>query len=355
MMKRFIVVTITVLLIGALILCSCGGQPAPAGTADTSETIELKCAFHLPAPSFPVKGPIKAWAKKIEEESGGRVKITLYPNAALVKMRDEYNAVETGLVDMVVFTPAITPGLFPRCELVMLPKLFPTAEVAGNVFHELIEKYCVDTELKNTKFLWVLTFPPMNLHGTEQVYTLEEFKGKKIRTEGKVESWTVEALGATGLNMDTMEIFTSVERGLIDEFFFLWEGVLVFGFTEITQYRTKCDMFARGFPCVMNRDSWNSLPPDIQEIFTKNSGQAMSTKAGAEFDIANAESMALVADFDKEVGNPAIHTLSEDENARWLEAVSPVIEQWASEGEAEGIPARAMLDDAHDLIAKYSK
>jgi len=347
-MKKFVVITMTVLLIGALILCGCAG-PAPA------ETIELKCAFHMPAPSFPIKGPVTSWAKKIEEESGGRVKITLYPNAALVKMRDEYNAVETGLVDMVIFTPAITPGLFPRSELVMLPKLFPTAEVAGQVFHELLEKYAVDTELKSTKFLWVLTFPPMNLHGTKQINTLEEFKGKKIRTEGKVESWTVEGLGATGLNMDTMEIFTSVERGLIDGFFFLWEGVLVFGFTEITQYRTKCDMFARGFPCVMNMDVWNGLPPDIQEIFTRNSGAAMSAKAGAEFDKANAESMALVEDYDKQVGNPPVNILSADENARWVEAVSPVIERWVSEGEAEGVPARAMLDDAHKLIEKYSK
>jgi TRAP-type C4-dicarboxylate transport system substrate-binding protein len=195
----------------------------------------------------------------------------------------------------------------------------------------------------------------MQLHSTKPVQKLEDFKGMKMRIEGKVEGWTVEELGATGVTMDTLEIYTSLERGLVEGIFFLWEGVLAFGFNEITKYRTECGMFTRGFPTVMNWDTWNSLPADIQEIFNKHSGPEMSAQIGAAFDGANAGAMGAVMGYDKEVGNPGIYILPDDEDARWKAAVAPVIDTWVNEKEAEGVPAKAMLDDAIRLIKQYSK
>jgi TRAP-type C4-dicarboxylate transport system substrate-binding protein len=348
MMNKFFVVAMTVLLVGTLILCACAG-PAPA------QKIELKWSFHHPAPSFVGKGMFTPWAKQIEEASGGRVKLTLYPSGSLVKMHEEYDAVESGLVDMSAFTPDITPGRFPLCEIAGLPRVFPSGEIAGRVYNELLEQYAADAELKGVKLLGVLTYPPMQLHGTKQAYTLEDFKGQKIRTEGKVESWTAEALGGVGVIMETSEIYTSVERGLVDSFFFLWEGVLAFGFENITKYRTKCDMFTRGNPIIMNWDTWNSLPADIQEVFTNNMGPEVSSRYGALFDAANAEAKGKVMEIDTKMGNPGIYNLPADEEARWSEAVSTVIDRWVTEKEAKGVPAKAMLDDAYKLIEKYSK
>ena len=347
-MKKVCIVIMTVSLIGALVLCGCA-KPAPA------ETIELKWSFHHPAPSIVAKGIFNPWAKQIEEASGGRVKITNYPSASLIKMHEEYEAVESGLVDMSAFTPDITPGRFPLCEIVGLPKVFPSGEIAGRVFNELLVKYAADTELKNVKLLGVLTYPPMQLHGNKQAYKLEDLKGQKIRSEGRVESWTAEALGGVGVVMETAEIFTSVERGLVDSFFFLWEGVLAFGFQPITKYRTKCDMFTRGNPIIMNMDTWNSLPPDIQQVFTDNMGPDVSASYGKLFDEANAESMAVVTDLDKKSGNPGIYTLPKDEEAKWNAVTSTVVQRWVDEKEAKGIPAKAMLDEAFKLIEKYSK
>jgi len=365
-MKKLFLIAMVIIVIGGLILSGCAEPapaptptppptPAPPPTPPPTETIELNLAYHHPVKAWPTPGAFEPWAKKIEEESDGRVKITVYPGATLVQMYDEINAVESGLADMVNFVPYITAGRFPLSEIMMLPKLFPSGAVAGRAYHELLNKYAVDTELKSVKLLWVLPLPPMQLHATKQVHTLEDMKGMKLRSEGKVETWTTEALGATGVVMATPELFSAVERGVVDGFFFLWEGVLAFGLKDITQYRAKVDMYTRGFPTVMNLETWNSLPPDIQEIFERNSGVEMSAKTGEGFDKANAGAMGAVSGYDKKVGNEGIYIFPEEENARWHAAVKPVWDKWLDEVNGKGLPGTQMLEDALSLIEKYSK
>ncbi len=332
-----------------------GPAPAPSPAPAPAKPIELKIAYHFTPRGFVTAGALVPWGKKIEEETNGRVKITHYPSATLVGQEEDYEAVESGIVDMTCFTPPATPGRFPLSEFVMLPKLFHTGEVTARVWHEIAEKYIVDTELKNVKFFWAFVFNPMQLTATKPIHKVEDFQGVKLRSEGKVEGWVAEILGASPIFVATPDAFNSLERGLIDALFFSWEGMTVFSFHEVTKYRTKADMFCRAFPLVMNMDTWNSLPPDIQAVFNKYSGADYSAMVGKGNDEVQAKFEGVIREYDKKMGNPPIYELSPEESAAWDAKVKPIWDKWVNEVESKGLPGRALLDDAIKLRDKYAQ
>jgi TRAP-type C4-dicarboxylate transport system substrate-binding protein len=107
------------------------------------------------------------------------------------------------------------------------------------------------------------------------------------------------------------------------------------------------------FMLVMNRDAFNKLPADIQQIFNENSTPQISRKYAAAHLELEPGGKGAIAGSDKKAGNPPIYVLPTEELERWKEAVKPVVGEWAAEMEAEGLPGQAMIDDAASLVKKY--
>jgi TRAP-type C4-dicarboxylate transport system substrate-binding protein len=357
-MKKIIPAILLLLALNALFVGGCNGEspapaPAPAPAPPAEKPIELKMIYHFTAGTV-TKAMIEPWADQIMAATNGRINITHYPGSSLVRQEDEYDAIESGLADMACFVPS--PGRFPLCEIVSLPKLFPSGEVTARVYNEIINKYLVDTELKNVKVLWVISFPPLQLVSNKPVHTIEDFKGMKIWTTTKVEGWMNDKLGTSGINLPVADLYNSLERGLIDGLFFAWDGSFFLEFYKVTDYRTQTNMFSRAYPVVMNMDVWNSLPDDIKAVFNSNGGPDVSASYATRFDASEASWRDKIAEIDKEMGKDPVIFLSAEEDARWQEFLKPIWTQWVTEMEGKGLTsAQAMLDDTASLAAKYSK
>jgi TRAP-type transport system periplasmic protein len=63
------------------------------------------------------------WARMIEERSGGRLKVTIYPGSTLGKPADHFDLVKNGIADMGFISPGYTPGRFPLVSVAELPLL----------------------------------------------------------------------------------------------------------------------------------------------------------------------------------------------------------------------------------------
>jgi TRAP-type C4-dicarboxylate transport system substrate-binding protein len=261
--------------------------------------------------------------------------------------------VVSGMSDLAVVATGMTPGRFPMSEIDTLPMLFPSGEITGNVYHELMQKYAFDNEFKEVKFLYALALPPAQLFLRKPVKTLEDLKGLTLRIEGKVEAKTFEALGARGVMVSLMELYGSLDRGLADGAAFVPNGVLIFGIHKITKYRVKADLFCRAFPMLMNKGKFNSLPPEIQKIFEDHSGIAYSIRWGKLTDGVQIKALKDIAAYDQQVGNPGFYELPKEERARWKKQVMPIWDTWVKEKEAKGLPAKAMLNEAVQLIDEY--
>lgn len=387
-MKKVVLLLCVILLTSALVLIGCTGttpvpsqspQPgqssqapqttAPPTTSQSAvspespqssaspartETINLKFSHHQPPQSY-FGGADAAWAQAINEASNGRVKITVYPGGTLVKQQDEYDAVLSGLTDIGLVIPDVTPGRFDLSGLDTLPMLFPSGKVLGSVYWDILQKYYMQTDFSKVKVLWIQAMTPAQTISRKPIQNMSDFQGLKWRVEGKIESWTMTALGASPSLIDLSEAYTALDKGVVDGINFVWEGVLAFGFQQITKYRVESNLMCRGFVIMMNLDKWNSLPPDVQALFEKFGGKEYSSAAGAAGDQAmNGPKQALI-EYDKKVGNPPITTLSPEERAKWTAACQTVWNQWTQEKDSAGLPGSAILADTQELVKQYSQ
>ncbi len=361
-MKKWFLIPIAAVLVIGLIIGGCAApapapSPTPTPTPAPEKPIELKFTTWPPPVGTVYEKMLAPWGKTIEERTNGRVKITFYAGESLAKAPDTYDAVVNGTADMGWPDPGFTPGVFPLSEVANLPMVFPSSEVGGAIYWDLVKKYMMDTEFKNVKVLWV------NVLGTfqgwsreKEIRTLEDLKGMKIAAQSPTLVPVIEALGGVPTFIPEPEIYTALERGIVDGRFVEFEAAWVFKTFEVTKYRTEnINLAVNKSLGIMNLDVWNKLPPDIQKIFDETTGFEASQHYGKLMDEADQQFRAMILDYDKKVGNPAIYSLPENERARWEDATSGVINGWVNGLEAKGLPAKAMMDDYRSLLQKYSK
>jgi TRAP-type C4-dicarboxylate transport system substrate-binding protein len=93
---------------------------ALAGGAQ-AQTIEIKLSHFVP-PQHAFHKWVTAWTEKIEKESGGRLKFTIYPNGQLVgPPQRQLDAARNGITDIAWVLHGVTPGRYPMTELANLP------------------------------------------------------------------------------------------------------------------------------------------------------------------------------------------------------------------------------------------
>ena len=134
MMKKLLMITFMVALVAGVI---------PVISSQThAATIEIKFATQNPTTAWIHPQGYVPWAKKMEEATKGRVKVTIYPAQTLGKGSEFYDLVRKGIADMAFGMPAYTPGVFPLTEVLSLPFLgFRSAAMAGWVQWQLYQKF----------------------------------------------------------------------------------------------------------------------------------------------------------------------------------------------------------------------
>jgi TRAP-type C4-dicarboxylate transport system substrate-binding protein len=351
-MKSFFLVPLAILLTIVLILVGCT-EPAPA-TAPL-QPVELKFVYLLPQ-LMTAKYTWEAWGHDIEDATNGLVKINFIDGGEMGDPSGNYDLLVSGKADIVCFYPEYSSEVFPLTSSCTLPLMFPSAEIAAGTLWQFHKKYTADTELKDIKLLAVNPNTPCQLL-TNQVHVkaLEDLKGLKIASFSPIETKVVEHLGATPVSMTVQEAITYLMQEQADGIAFPWKIAVTLNGMGFTKYRTATDLYLDATLVGMNRDSWNRLSPDIQNIITGATGLLWSRHLGMVSDReANANLLAL-QEYDKNAGNPDIYWLPEEERQRWVEAVTPIWDEWVQETEGKGLPGKAALDDLQTWVAQYQE
>jgi TRAP-type C4-dicarboxylate transport system substrate-binding protein len=368
-MKKLFQVLLVVTIISILVFSGCTGQspapapkpepttPAPAPAPAQPGSIELKFAY-WPPPKAEICGlGFEPWGREIEDATGGVVKVKYFGGSAMGAPKDHYKLVESGTADIGVFVAEFTPGVFPLSSIANMPLIFPSSEIAAGALWQFHKKYTFDTELKNVKILAVSpTAPAQLLTKTKQVKTLDDFKGMKVSVTSPLRAKMVEALGAAPVFTPEGEVYTNLERGLVDGRLHEWDGAVVWKEMEVTKYRTgNINLSLNQMLVAMNLDTWNSLPANIQEIITGATGLHMSRHLGMIFDRANNRNLLVLQEYDRKAGNPEIYWLPEDERAKWIAAITPYMDAWVKDMEDKGLPGNAALKDVNGWVDQYKE
>lgn len=323
------------------------GTLSPAAAAG-DKTYELKFQCMLPEIHPTVRNVFKPWMKAVEEKSGGRLKIHYFPQKAIVKEEETFDAVKNGLLDIGAAATGRTPGKFPHMDLITLPLLFPNSETASVVLWELYQKYPeIQKEFKGSMPLFLWTSGNMQVNMIKgHVKTLADFKGKKIVGWAPGILNLIKTLGANPVQLPAMDTYLGLERGIADGVVGPYSVLKPFKIYEVAKFHTDGDLMMLPFFGSMNPAKFNSLPEDLQKLLRDTTGAALSRALGKSVDDAVKSNVEWV----KKQGN-AFHTPPLEEQEKWKQAVTPLREKWLKKMEAKGFKnIRAIVADAEKLI-----
>lgn len=315
------------------------------------KTITLKMSSPFPPMEAGTKTFLPYIAKEIEKVTEGRVKVTLYTSGSLGKAADHYDMVRKGIVDIGFSLPSFTSGLFPLNSVIELPFLgFQTGEEATRVLWKLYKKFPeMRAEYKGTKVLTLFTTDVTQLWTKKRrVHTISDLKGLRIRATGATTVKTLEFLGAHPITMVAPEIYTSLEKGVLDGVLFSAAGITGFKLQEIVKYGAIIKAGVFQFYLLMNEKKWNALPEDIRAKIDSVTGEKAGILAPR---IAHDKAARAAYQVTKKFG-VEIYYASDEEIARWKAAVSPIYENWAKDRESKGLPGRAILNEIMRLTKK---
>ncbi len=285
------------------------------------------------------------WAKEVEKKTNGAVKINMFPGGTLTPPDQCYDGVVKGISDVGMSVVSYTMGRFPFSEVIDLPLGYTSGIQATRLSNAYYEKF-KPKEFDNTKIMYLHAYGPGIVHTAKKpVKTMEDLKGVKIRCSG-TSAKVVGALGATPVAMPQTEVYDALQKGVVDGVVCPIEALKGFKLTEVTKYTTQNygSSYTLAFFVAMNKKKWDSLPKDIQETIQKINKE-WSDKTGHLWDQIDKEG--------KEYALPKGHefvSLSKEEDARWAEAVKPILAEYVAAMKTKNLPGEEALNFCVDWL-----
>ena len=181
---------------------------------------------------------------------------------------------------------------------------------------------------------------------------LNDLNGLKIRALAGPTTASIKALGAAPVTVTAPDLYSSLERGVLDGLVWAWAGVDSYKVYEILHYWTDQPIISGTTAMIMNLNKWNSLPADIQKAIMSVSG-----KYGARFsgqtawgpsEVENVLQKAKKGNFDFTKVE-----LKPGEQDKFVKAAKPIWEKWKSDNKAKGRPVDKIMNLLFQIQEKY--
>ena len=361
MKKNVLKRTFSLLLVAVmtLSLAACGGktdEPAPEDsdapvqstekTDDKVYTLQMSSTVnedHL------VTKTDRYFIERVEELSGGRLKIEFYPNNQLGDPRSMLEATTMGNNDICDVGLPQYSNFTNALKFFSLPFLWETRDAAYS-FLSTETGEAIRKQVEEEAGIHILGFTDdgfFDFTSNKKMLTPDDVKGFKIRCQESdvlLQTWT--DLGASPLPMSFSEVYTALQQGAIDGQMNGYITNYNSGYYEVQQYIHQVGLLFDVMVVGMSADSYYALPEDLQAVLDQ---------AGAEMQQwsiqAAREENQRCADGWVEKGGEIIDMTDPETQALWREATQPTYD-WFRESFPE-VDLDAILETVDELNAQY--
>ena len=243
----------------------------PLNAFSQGKPIELRLAHMFPVGASSHKH-IEQWANKIAVDSNGKLTIRIFPVGTLMAPPEIYSGVANGVADL-GFTFRYKPEGYGIG--VTFPFLMgaPDTVTAAQVYDDLWTKFPkqMAEEWKEVKILYLAASMPQYLIARKTLRRVEDIKGLQMRVPSREMGDVMKDLGATPVYMSTPDFMIGIEKGTVDGACLIFEtipdnklgGRIKYVIIHSLGVPTPVGVF-------MNKDSFNSLPADLQRVIEKS-------------------------------------------------------------------------------------
>jgi TRAP-type C4-dicarboxylate transport system substrate-binding protein len=278
-------------------LALAGALAAVSGVAYAQE-ITLRVVSAFPENLYYVKR-LTDWIAKVNAEGKGNVQLNFIGGPKAIPTFEVGNAVKTGVVDMAMSTGAFYTNLMPEADALKLTQL-PAAELRKNGAYDYINK--VWNEKANMQYLArVVDNTPFHLYINKKI-DKPDLTGMKLRITPVYRDF-FQALGGTVVQIAPGEVYTALERGVVDGYGWPIHGLFDLNWQEHTKFRVDPGFYNAEVSLIMNLDKWKALT---------QAQRAYLTRQALDFEAQNTEWAKYNADEAQRQAKSGIQTIGFD-------------------------------------------
>ena len=293
------------------------------GSPALAQNIELKLAHFMPTMHIQHKTAFVPFSNKIAEITGGKLTVKIYPGGTLGNPKTMVDSISKGITDIGFVLPNYVPGRFPRTSVFELPLIFEDSVHLTKVMYDLYDRYFFE-DFKAFKVLWFLSSPLSQLHTIKKpILTVADFKGKRIRSSGVIESQTIKKLGGNPVSMPISELSIALQKGVVDAAVTPYAALKSFKLIDLTKHITKINHSGTLMVILMNKKKWNSLPDYAKKAIDQVANRDFGLKAAGAYVQEDLDNIAM-----GKAKGIQFHDLSDAEMTAMRNRISDLWENW---------------------------
>ena len=209
---------------------------------------------------------LQGFMQKLNAEGKGNLQLNFIGGPKAMPPFEVGNAVRTGVVDIAMTTGAFYTNIMPEADALKLTQI-PAPELRKNGGYELINK--IWNEKANMVYLGrVIDYTPFHLYLTKKI-DKPDLNGLKIRITPVYRDF-FQALGATVMQTAPGEVYTALERGVVDGYGWPINGIFDLNWHEKTKFRVDPGFYNAEVSLVMNLDKWKSMNSRQRDLLMKH-------------------------------------------------------------------------------------
>jgi len=236
------------------LICIALAAAAPALAQAQEVTLKLVSAF--PENQFYVKRTID-WIADVNKDGKGVLQINFIGGPKAIPTFEVGKAVQTGVVDIGFSTGAFYTNVMPEADILKLSET-SAAEQRKNGGYDLINR--IWAEKANMRYLAkVVEFTPFHLYLNKKI-DKPDLTGLKIRITPVYREF-FQSMNAQVMTTAPGEVYTALERGVIDGYGWPIHALFDLNWQEKTKYRVDPGFYNAEVSLVMNLDKYKSLTP----------------------------------------------------------------------------------------------
>ncbi|MGH3585229.1 MAG: DctP family TRAP transporter solute-binding subunit [Pseudonocardia sp.] len=320
------------MLVAALALSACGARGAGAGGGDAAggETFTIKFS-HVVTPATPKGQAAEKFKEIVEERSGGRITVEIYPNSELYGDKDELQALQSNSVQMLAPASAKFTTLAPALQVLDLPFLFDSVEdipkvvspdsAAGKAIYENEQ-----LAANNIKVMGLWDNGLKQLSSNKEMRSPADLVGQSFRIQpSDVLRSQFERWGASATPMAFAEVYNALQQGVVNGQENPYSNIESQNMHTVQSHITASNHGYIGYVLVINNQFYESLPPDLQEIVQASADEASTYNREVAAKLNQDARTAI-----EQAGTTTILELTPDERQAFKDAVVPAVwEQYA--------------------------
>ena len=260
-MRRKIWLPIFISILVFLTGCGSNSVSNESNSSDKKEQVNFKVISFLD-PGHPfTKDIVPMWIEKMEEATEGNVTFDWVGGPESIPIEEQFDAVRNGIADVGFNTSSYYGHLMPEALSLHLSPYTPNEERENGYFDYLGQRI----ESQGLTYLGRWLGPsPFYLWSNTKIEGIKDFNGLNFRSNPTYQE-ILEGLGSKPVTVIPSDVYTSLERKMVDGFGFPLLGPNSSGWTEVTKYIIDEPFLNQNATILFNQAAFSKLSPETQE------------------------------------------------------------------------------------------